>query len=170
MRDSLKELIESKKEEFEIYDFSKEDSWDVIASKIKPESETKYWVSYWKYAVAACLMVVTGWFAYYLGQNKPVIDIHMSEWIEAENYYQYEINAKLSLVKTKVDDPILMADLESMGEAFEDLRIDLKDNVDNEEVVAAMLENYRLKLKILEKILEKINKDEKSKELPEVRL
>ena len=46
-----------------------------------------------------------------------------------------------------------------MNAAFSELKADLKDNVDNEEVVTAMMENYRLKLQILEEILKELEKE-----------
>lgn len=170
MRDSLKEHIEAKREEFEIYDFGKEESWEAISTKLNVKSTSGRRLTYWKYAVAASLILVTGWTAFYLGHTNASVNSQTSEWVEVENYYRYEINTKLSLVKGKVNDPLLISDLESIDEAFEDLKKDLRDNVDNAEVVEAMMENYRLKLKILEKILKEIDKNEKGKEIPEVRL
>lgn len=167
MRDNLKEHIEKEREEFEVYEFSQEKSWSEISDRLSTDSKPKHVINYWKYAVAACLIVASGWFAYNLGQNEAGV---YNELSEVESYYQNEIATKLTLVKTKMDDPLLIADLELMDEAFADLKKDLKDNVDNAEVVEAMMENYRLKLEILEKILEKINKDEKGKDEREIRL
>ena len=43
--------------------------------------------------------------------------------------------------------------------AFMELSQDLIDEAQNEEVVRAMIDNYRLKLKILERILEDLDKE-----------
>ncbi|MFY0599205.1 MAG: hypothetical protein JXR03_06005 [Cyclobacteriaceae bacterium] len=169
MQDNLKKHIESKREEFEIYDFEQGESWLKISDRLNPDSKPKRFINYWKYAVAACLILVTGWSAFYVGQSQNNDD-SLSELSEVEYYYQNEIEAKLSLVKTMVDDPLLMADLELMDMAFADLKADLKDDVDNAEVVEAMMENYRLKLKILEKILEEISENEEDRDDSEVRL
>ena len=45
---------------------------------------------------------------------------------------------------------------------FKSLKEDLKDNADNEEVVFAMIQNYRLKLDILEEILLQLRSAEKN--------
>ena len=63
------------------------------------------------------------------------------------------------LVKSQVKDPRVIEDLEAMDKAFAELKGDLEDNVDNEEVVAAMMENYQLKLRILEEILSELEKE-----------
>jgi hypothetical protein len=40
-----------------------------------------------------------------------------------------------------------------MDKVFEELKEDLRDNAANEEVIEAMIQNYRLKLDILEEML-----------------
>jgi len=87
-----------------------------------------------------------------------------TELTEAEYYYEQMIDAKLLQVKRKVKDPILLADIEQLDKAFLELKKDLKDNLDNEEVIMAMMENYQLKLRILERILQEIEEDEKEEE------
>jgi hypothetical protein len=47
-----------------------------------------------------------------------------------------------------------------LDSAYKALRNDLKDNVDNSEVVSAMIQNYRIRLEILENILEQLKKVE----------
>lgn len=58
-------------------------------------------------------------------------------------------------------------ELVDLDKVFQELKNDLNDNADNEEVIVAMIQNYRLKLEILNDILnqlkstdEKDNKDE----------
>jgi 3-hydroxyacyl-CoA dehydrogenase len=46
-----------------------------------------------------------------------------------------------------------MSELDSM---YYDLKSDLKDNMANQEVIEAIIENYRLKITILEDILTEI--------------
>ncbi|MEP0366560.1 MAG: hypothetical protein ABJN36_03950 [Cyclobacteriaceae bacterium] len=169
MQDKLKEYVDSSREDFDMFDFPQEDSWKAISNHLQEPGEVKMLTRYWKYAVAACLMVVTGFSAYFLGQMQPKSGV-LSELQEIENYYQGEIDMKMSLVKQRVNDPVLIADLESMDQAFSELKNDLKDNVDNAEVVEAMMENYQLKLRILEKVLHEINENEKGKDDSAVRL
>ena len=51
-----------------------------------------------------------------------------------------------------------------MDRAFAELKQDLKDNADNAEVIAAMMNHYRLKLQILEKMLNEIQEENESEE------
>lgn len=47
-------------------------------------------------------------------------------------------------------------ELSELDNIYRELKEDLKDNADNEEVIAAMIQNYRLKLEILEEILQQL--------------
>jgi Ni,Fe-hydrogenase III component G len=49
---------------------------------------------------------------------------------------------------------------------FKELKHDLKDNAANEEVLQAMIQNYRIKLEILTEILEQLNKSKNKKNKP----
>ena len=78
--------------------------------------------------------------------------------MEAEFYYSSQIEQRKEefyhLARNnsplRNDINIELADLDNI---FRELKEDLNDNADNEEVVVAMIQNYRLKLEILEEIL-----------------
>lgn len=52
----------------------------------------------------------------------------------------------------------ISVEMNQLDSAYKVLRIDLKDNIDNSEVVSAMIQNYRIRLEILESILEQLKK------------
>lgn len=83
--------------------------------------------------------------------------------MEAEVYYASQISfAKDEIVKMTGDDPGLMKGIDSdfveLDQVFKELKEDLKDDSDNEEVIEAMIENYRIKLDILEETLRQLRK------------
>lgn len=158
MSDPLKSYIESNRSDFEVFPFDEEAGWNDIASKIQPVKTKSRRLKPWLYVAASVLLVAV--FGVSVIQPNQVESTYTSEIMEAKNYYQQMVDGKISLVKSLVDDEELFADLEAMDLAFEELESDLKDDVDNEEVVAAMIDNYRLKLKILEKILEELEQNE----------
>lgn len=169
MQDNLKALVDSKRETFESYKLDEGQSWTPIANRLDKDKKPKGLIIYWKYAVAACLILATGLVAFNFGQHQNEY-YASAEFAEVEGYYQQEIQAKLVLVKTKMNDPQLIADLASIDQSFADLKSDLRDNVDNAEVVEAMMDNYRLKLRILERILEKIDEDENNEDESKIHL
>ena len=44
-------------------------------------------------------------------------------------------------------------DLSELDSIYSSLKKDLRENIDNEQVLEAMIQNYRMKLKILEDLL-----------------
>ena len=59
-------------------------------------------------------------------------------------------------------DPLIMEDMELLDNAYSELKSDLADGVDNEEVINAMISNYQIKLDILERILIEIKEKEEN--------
>ena len=61
------------------------------------------------------------------------------------------------MFRLTAQDPDLRSEIDmelvDLDRVFLDLKDDLKDNADNEEVIEAMIQNYRLKLEILEEML-----------------
>ncbi len=55
-------------------------------------------------------------------------------------------------------------DMVELDEIFEELKDDLKDDSDNEEVIEAMVQNYRIKLQVLEEILTQLKKSKEQEE------
>ena len=80
------------------------------------------------------------------------------ELMEAEYYYSSMIEQRRAefIQLSGNDAPLrkeINIELSELDKIYRELKEDLKDNADNEEVVAAMIQNYRLKLEILEEIL-----------------
>ena len=85
------------------------------------------------------------------------------ELADARDFYTSEINYRLEEARSLVSNQWVFEDIDELDRAFKDLKDDLKDDADNEEVVIAMIENYQLRLKILDRILEQLRKDGSSK-------
>jgi hypothetical protein len=58
------------------------------------------------------------------------------------------------------------ADLDELDEIGSDLLNDLKDNIDNREVVEALIRNYRIRIQLLEDLLSSLEGEEKESEKP----
>jgi len=81
--------------------------------------------------------------------------------VEAEAYYTAQISARQEEfnLATSANPEIrheINYDIMTLDSVYADLRRDLKDNAANEEVIEAMIQNYRLKLEILEDVLSQI--------------
>lgn len=87
----------------------------------------------------------------------------IQELEEIEMYYGMEIETKLKELHQYASyfpevEEEANEDLEDLDNAFEELKDDLNDAVANEEVLEAMIQNYRLKLELLEGILHQLKK------------
>ncbi len=156
MSDNLREHINKNREDFEMFKFDSEGSWSSIKDRLnKKESSGKS--IFLKIAASITLLIASIAVIMLNGFNTPTFD---SELSETKYYYEQMIDAQMQLVRNHVEDPQVLEDLEALDKAFHELSDDLQDNVHNEEVIAAMIDNYRLKLKILEKILEDIEESD----------
>ena len=94
-------------------------------------------------------------------ENIPVL-------VEARAYYSGQIRNMEDEVYqlAGVDSPIsndIKIEFEELDQVFNELKADLNDDAANEEVVEAMIQNYRIKLQILEDILSQLkNTDEQN--------
>jgi hypothetical protein len=80
---------------------------------------------------------------------------------EAEAYYTNVVNQKLDELKPIIAncpalEEELNYDMSELDSVYLELKTDLKDNMANQEVIEAIIENYRLKITILEDILTEI--------------
>lgn len=168
MNDDLKRYVDNNRPEFEIYKPETEKLWESISANL---DQNKGKIGLLKilepyYRVAAILIVGMGvLFYWYQTQLEPYhqqLSAISSEMGETEDYYQGLINEKMEFIQTHSNliDPIIMEDLDLLDQAFAELKNDLSENADNEEVVNAMIKNYRIKLKILERILVEIQPNE----------
>lgn len=152
MRDSLKEHVQANSEDFEIYPFESND-WNKIANRLDPP-KPRYRGLMMGIAASLAVIFISIILVSTNSSNQPV-----NELAEMEGFYQEAINQKITLVKHQLGDDRILMDLQAMDEAFAELKGDLNENVDNEEVIMAMMENYRLKLQILEEILSELEKE-----------
>lgn len=114
----------------------------------------------WKIAAMVVLALGLAWVAH--DTSEPKMAGTNSEWQETESFYETQIDEKMQALEAKRSelDHAVFDDLEMLDKAFKELKEDLEDNADNEEVIEAMIQNYRIKLQLLEEILQEIGTDE----------
>ena len=94
---------------------------------------------------------------------------NIPELEEAEIYYTGLLNEKISQVKPLLEQypelgTSLDRDLSELDSIYDELQKDLRDNIANDEVVEAMIQNYRLKIQILEDLLDYMDESSKNNE------
>lgn len=166
-KDKLKQHIESNRSDFEIYEFDQNALWNELESSFQKEQKTVQVPLRYIWRAAASIVLLVGITAYllinqfYYGSDVVAFNRFSQDLAEAHEYYGNMIDTKILQINNsayKVD-PYIFEDIEALDIAFRELKEDLRDNADNEEVINAMIHNYQLKLEILEKILEEMQEE-----------
>jgi hypothetical protein len=170
MSDRLKKHVTENRSSFEVYKGDYDSWWNEIEDKLNKEdghsSKTIPWKNLLKIAASILLIMTVGIGFLWLKGNSTRYADGVSlrdlspELAEAEIYYNQMVEDKMSLIKSSNVDlvPVVIKDFEMLDSAYNELKMDLEDNMYNEEVIDAMIQNYRIKLQILERILKDIEK------------
>ena len=167
MSDRLKQLVEEHKEDFEIYSTDADLSWPEIEKGLT--SRQRHLEIKWAWRVAAAFVVGVGITLLFTvmgtDYDGDTLAYEISpEWMETEQFYSLQINEKMAAIQSSnVElDPLILEDISLLDQAYRELKMDLADGADNEEVINAMISNYQIKLQILERILMEINENEEN--------
>ncbi len=180
--DRLERFVIDHRDEFDIHQ-PNDNLWDKIK---KPEKKTKI-ISLKQSSIlwrAAAVVIIfssaflLSEFIHYSNSNIPLAEtnavqeeilMQIPALAEAETYYTKQVKMKLTQIKKHNSfapdlEEQLNYDLAELDTIFAELKADLKDNVANEEVINAMIQNYRMKLLILEEMLTELSDTEKESE------
>ena len=82
-----------------------------------------------------------------------------AEFQEAEHYFQKQINVKQNALKEHQVDSDVQDDLSQLDAVYNEMKAELlsSNNKDNSAIIEAMINNYRIRLEILERILDNVN-------------
>jgi hypothetical protein len=131
-------------------------------------------ISIWRYtriAAASVLLIGTGVLIGLNFQNKSSQEIavyeQFPEYSEAELFYKKEVKIKEAQLANYNYDPAIYEDLRQLDKIYEELKKELSEapKSKQEQVINALITNYRTKISILERVLERIqiNKQENLK-------
>lgn len=165
--DRLEEFIISHREEFDQLEPS-EKVWENIS---KTKQKTKVFrLNTYLIRVAAVVAVVAVTSVLLLKTNILTTenlagntkDPELRELIEAEAFYAQEVNGKLKEIKKcYYTNPELKneieTDLNELQEMYDTLKLDLRENISQKTVIEAMIENNRIRLKLVDQVLTQIN-------------
>ncbi|MDA3817313.1 MAG: hypothetical protein PF486_08045 [Prolixibacteraceae bacterium] len=142
--------------------------WDKIESTLEEKKHTGF-SRIWKItsAVAAVLVIalISTFMLMSKNQQMPVYanisDPEIKQLLETEAYYAREVSNQLQEINKCYDIyPALKQDIESdlneLDNMYKDLENDLNDNLYNKEVIEAMIQNNRTKLKMVNRVLTQV--------------
>jgi predicted CopG family antitoxin len=169
MSDRLEDFVKQHREEFDLHEPDPS-----IWLKVSPAAGTpgpKGRSLRWLRIAATVAIIFAGSAAgiYFLTGERTESDPGQadlySELMESEQYYgrmvadRYE-ELQPFLAADPAAKEMLSADMEELDDVYDELKEDLKDNASNPEVIEAMILNYRVKLEILEDLLNQLKEKE----------
>jgi hypothetical protein len=166
----MKKLEDFTRDHRDEFDFQLPSSnlWDKIEGQLEKKEEGKH--KFLKIAVAVAavfLIALVGAFMFNRQSDDfrkyaSVSDPEVKNLLETEAFYAKKVSLKVNEIQKcykvypelKVD---LENDLNQLDNMYKDLEIDLKDNLYNREVIEAMIQNNRLRLEMVDRVLNQIN-------------
>ncbi len=181
--DKLEKFILENRESFDTQ-VPSQDVWEKI-KKPERKSISLNWKTIAFRAAAVVVIFVSSYYFHDFMNNKTTSVVAESNsfmieenplyknLIEAELYYSAEINyKKQEFFRLTNNSPALQKaismELSDLDVLFKELKEDLNDNADNHEVIEAMIQNYRIKLEILEDMLNQIKPEQKNNNHEEI--
>lgn len=166
MKDKFEKFMQTNREVFDIYEPS-DNVWEGIEKNIRRRSNGKiHWRIVLTRVAAALIIFVASYYFHdwYNSHDRETVMAeadktnNIPELQEIENYYEGVIDDKLDEIEPMLTqypglDEEINRDLGRLDSIYIDLKKDLKDNIANREVIEAMIENYRLRVQILEDLL-----------------
>ena len=173
-KDKLKSFIDANKDQFDSEE-PRSGLWDNISNKM--DGGTRVF-SIWRvlpYAATIALLLSIGVFFFNQdGQNEVSENSYSEEFglaglsdelQEVEQYYLVQVNEKLKDLKKYEVDEELLSEVNELKKEFDDLKIEMGIGADPAKVIEAMIDNYRLRLAILEDLLEAMEDSERFNEI-----
>ena len=178
MKDNLEKFIAENRDQFDVFD-PDEKLWKGVQSRIQKQKRTRISTRGILWRAAAVVVIFMLSFAvqeflirediWVSKRDRTIKTDAIPELKEAEIYYTTMVNDKLNEIQPMIEEfpelgDELRSDLLELDSIYEGLKADLVDNIANDEVVEAMIQNYRLKLKILEDIQSFLKETSKTQE------
>jgi flagellar motor component MotA len=168
--DNLEKFIKGNRDELDKYDPSPE-IWYRIIKAVKPGGRSvRFWIS----AAAMIIVVVGTAFILLMISQKKNPGFNTDKNIqpalkETEIYYNTLVNllyreASPLLTGQPEIEKELKTDMAQIDSICVDIKKDLKDNVANQEVIEALIQNYRIKIRLLEDMVNLLKQNEVEKD------
>lgn len=177
--DRLEHFVLNHREEFEQLK-PNQSVWTNIGQGMDEHDKSSKTVSFmlfFKRTAAAVVLMLALYGAYHLAAGgatmKKSVNVltseemaqnsKLKELFEAQLYYSHQVSNKMQQLENYCKDfPIVcsevMEETRAMESEMKQLKGDLKENVGNERVLEAMVRNYRIKLRIMEDLLESVKR------------
>jgi hypothetical protein len=163
----LEDFVRERRDEFDMKLPSPE-LWYKIESRLEPKKSFK--LSFWNTAASIAAVLVIALIATFFVNKQNldylkysnISDPELLELLETEAFYARKVSMHMKEINKcyqvypdlKYD---IEADLNELDLMYKELKNDLNDNVLNREVIEAMIQNNRIRLEMVDRVLNQIN-------------
>ena len=166
--DKLEKFIQENSDSFNEHKADKAKMWKAIATELEqPKSRV---IPLWRklpFQIAVSLLILLGIAGVYnMNTKKAPVNYANKELQQIDSYYQNIVEAQVKLVqndkhlsaKNKEEFLKFMVELDKEDAI---LKLDLADNLDNQQVLSAIIKNYKKRIELIENLLNQINASKK---------
>lgn len=168
--EKLKSFIDNNREGFDD-EMPSAKVWGEIESKL-PNDRGRFVPVRWLWtlgAAAAMVVIMLGAYIFMIqspievaqqSTNQPVYRLSnvSEEMAEVEAYYLAEVNDRIEEMKQFPEGEEYLSAVEELRAEYENLCVELGRGADRSKIIEAMIQNYRMRLEILEEMLEELRK------------
>ncbi|SHG71354.1 hypothetical protein [Flagellimonas flava] len=169
MMDNFEKYIKENKEAFNVHKADKDKLWQGISDQLDEKEEPKV-VPLWKSGklrIAASLAVVIGLsiltFLMLGNPSTQSMEGYASEELfEIDLHYKNLVYQQVQLVKNHPklsagDKEEFLSFMDELDQEYEQLKQEMQNNLDNELVLEAIVNNYKKRIELIENLLKQIN-------------
>jgi len=166
--DNFEKHIRENAAEFDEHKADKEKMWAHIAGELKAEAPKV--VPLWRspmLRIAATLLILLGIASFIelqiFGSGANTETQYASkELLDIDMHYQGLVSYQVQLVKdnpnlSEEDKTEFLSFMDELDAEYEQLRLEMQKNLDNEQVLEAIVSNYKQRIELIEKLLKQIN-------------
>lgn len=165
MKDDFEKYIMHHKSEFDDHQVDKLKLWKGIDDRLpKPQKDV---IPLWKtiaFRVAASVVFFIGIVMSFLmfNQASNETNIVYVELNEIDMHYKELVNHQIQLIKntsklSEEERADFLLFLDDLDKEYRELKLELKDNVNNQKILEAIISNYRKKIQLMENLLKRSN-------------
>ncbi|MBS9462722.1 hypothetical protein KIM67_09885 [Flagellimonas sp. 389] len=171
--DNFEKYIKENKQAFEIHKVDKDKLWHGISLELDEKSKVKT-IPFWK----SSTLKIAASVAFFMGlsvmaflilsapSEKNIEGYVNEELFDIDMHYQDLVHQQVQLVKnhpklTESDKEEFLSFMDELDQEYEQLKLEMQDNLDNELVLEAIVNNYRKRIELMENLLKQINASKK---------
>lgn len=162
--DNFEKHISNNKRMFNEHSPNRAKMWAAISEELEIEKPTiiPLWKSS-KFRVAASVVIILGMLSIIgLNFNNSSNNMVNTELQEIDMHYQGLVSYQVKLVEnntylSSADKEEFLSFINELDEEYERLKLELRQNLDNQIVLEAIISNYKKRIELIENLLHQIN-------------